>query len=557
MQYILKNKDNNILKFEVENIETKSIVANTIETIQKLTKIEVIETKLLPKNLSIDDLERKLELWIKDRKAPKNRAFVENIVATYSINGKEQLMDYIDISLGLSLNDSFWIVPSDKDYKWEDYNLYTNEFDEALQRASFGEELLKVNGLTSSPEYTTNGMLKKCWHRDNGEIYLYKANSKEYANGGKEAYSEYYMAQVASLMNFEHIPYDLKEFHNQIVSSCPIFTNENEGYLPMYQVFENDNWKFAKRSELVDMIAQFYGVEKLQDLLVFDALIMNPDRHLGNFGMIIDNNTGELLREAPIFDNGYSFINFITLNELNNISEAKIEKISNFSYSFDEQLKLFIQPRHKEGLEKLKNFTFKRHEKYNLSEEWLKPIENFIRQRAEKALEFIKIERAVIPKYFPNNKEELQALIYNEAIYLGDIDTSKITDMSELFFDSTRTDFSGIEKWDVSKVKDMDSMFWGCEKFNANISGWNTSSVENMAFMFYNCTSFNQPLGDWDTGKVETMAGMFSGCHSFNQDLSSCDVSSVEDMEDMFENCPIDNSNKPSQEQSSVKRNKL
>ncbi|EGA8608857.1 BspA family leucine-rich repeat surface protein [Campylobacter jejuni] len=532
MQYILKNKDNNILKFEVENIETKSIVANTIETIQKLTKIEVIETKLLPKNLSINDLERKLELWIKDRKAPKNRAFVENIVATYSINGKEQLMDYIDVSLGLSLNDSFWIVPSDKDYKWEDYNLYTNEFDEALQRASFGEELLKVKGLTSSPEYTTNGMLKKCWHRDNGEIYLYKANSKEYANGGKEAYSEYYMAQVASLMNFEHIPYDLKEFHNQIVSSCPIFTNENEGYLPMYQVFENDNWKFAKRSELVDMIAQFYGVEKLQDLLVFDALIMNPDRHLGNFGMIVDNNTGELLREAPIFDNGYSLINFITLNELNNISEAKIEKISNFSYSFDEQLKLFIQPRHKEGLEKLKNFTFKRHEKYNLSEEWLKPIENFIKQRAEKALEFIKIERAVMPKYFPETKEELKALVEDESIYLGDIDTSKITDMSYLFFYSQRTDFSGIEKWDVSSVRDMTGMFENCTSFNQDISGWDVSSVENFSRMFDNAISFNQDISAWD-------------------------VSSVKNMEDMFENCPIDNSNIPSQEQSSIKRNKL
>ncbi|EPF0289639.1 BspA family leucine-rich repeat surface protein [Campylobacter jejuni] len=557
MQYILKNKDNNILKFEVENIETKSIVANTIETIQKLTKIEVIETKLLPKNLSINDLERKLELWIKDRKAPKNRAFVENIVATYSINGKEQLMDYIDVSLGLSLNDSFWIVPSDKDYKWEDYNLYTNEFDEALQRASFGEELLKVNGLTSSPEYTTNGMLKKCWHRDNGEIYLYKANSKEYANGGKEAYSEYYMAQVASLMNFEHIPYDLKEFHNQIVSSCPIFTNENEGYLPMYQVFENDNWKFAKRSELVDMIAQFYGVEKLQDLLVFDALIMNPDRHLGNFGMIIDNNTGELLREAPIFDNGYSLINFITLNELNNISEAKIEKISNFSYSFDEQLKLFIQPRHKEGLEKLKNFTFKRHEKYNLSEEWLKPIENFIRQRAEKALEFIKIERAVMPKYFPETKEELKALVEDESIYLGDIDTSKITDMSKLFFNSTRTDFSGIEKWDVSSVRNMSYMFYGCHSFNQNISAWDTSSVEDMKGMLHGCHVFNQNISKWNTSKVTTMEGMFWGCENFNQDISGWDVSKVKYIEDMFENCPIDNLNKPSQEQSSVKRNKL
>lgn len=415
MDYVLKNKDKAVLKFKVENIETKSMVTNTIELNQKLVEIEIIESALFPKNLPLNDLERNLELWIKDRKVPQNRAFVENIIATYAINGKEQLMDYIDVSLGLSLNDSFWIVPSDKDYKWKDYNLYDNEFDEALEKASFGEELLKIKGLTSSPEYTTNGMLKKCWHRDNGVIYLYKANSKEYANGGKEAYSEYYMAQIATLMNFTHISYDLKEFHNQIVSACPIFTSENEGYLPMYQVFNNDEWKFAKRGELVDMIAQFYGVEKLQDLLVFDALIMNPDRHLGNFGMIVDNNTGKLLRPAPIFDNGYSMMNLLYKEDLSHIDTALNSTMSYLEFSFDTQLKLFIQPRHAENLEKLKHFTFKRHAKYNLSEEWLKPIESFIQQRATKALEFIKEKEALEEQARLNNLIEQTKIHQAEA----------------------------------------------------------------------------------------------------------------------------------------------
>ncbi|EPD7134312.1 transcriptional regulator, partial [Campylobacter upsaliensis] len=130
-KYILKNKDRAVLNFKVENTETKSMVTNTIELTQKIVEIEIIESALFPKNLANDNLERNLELWIKDRKVPQNRAFVENIIATYSINGKEQLMDYIDISLGLSLNDSFWIIPYDKDYKWKDYNLYTNEFSEA------------------------------------------------------------------------------------------------------------------------------------------------------------------------------------------------------------------------------------------------------------------------------------------------------------------------------------------------------------------------------------------------------------------------------------------
>lgn len=36
-------------------------------------------------------------------------------------------------------------------------------------------------------------------------------------------------------------------------------------------------------------------------------------------------------------------------------------------------------------------------------------------------------------KYHPKIKDELKELIENEAIYLGDIDTSTITDMSYLF----------------------------------------------------------------------------------------------------------------------------
>ncbi|WP_243832919.1 BspA family leucine-rich repeat surface protein [Campylobacter sp. US12a] len=72
-------------------------------------------------------------------------------------------------------------------------------------------------------------------------------------------------------------------------------------------------------------------------------------------------------------------------------------------------------------------------------------------------------------KYLANTKEELKTLVKGEAIHLGDIDTSKITDMSYLFFYSQRTDFSGIEKWDVSNVENMSFMFVGCPIDNSNM----------------------------------------------------------------------------------------
>lgn len=54
-------------------------------------------------------------------------------------------------------------------------------------------------------------------------------------------------------------------------------------------------------------------------------------------------------------------------------------------------------------------------------------------------------------KYKPANREELKALCKDKNIYLGDIDTSLITDMNNLFRGSKRGEYSGIEKWNVSK----------------------------------------------------------------------------------------------------------
>ena len=87
-------------------------------------------------------------------------------------------------------------------------------------------------------------------------------------------------------------------------------------------------------------------------------------------------------------------------------------------------------------------------------------------------------------KYKPQTKEELKNLIQDENIYLGDIDTSLITDMSELFKNSKRVNFEGLETWNTSNVVNMSSMFELAENFNYNINSWDVSKVENMSKMF-------------------------------------------------------------------------
>lgn len=134
-------------------------------------------------------------------------------------------------------------------------------------------------------------------------------------------------------------------------------------------------------------------------------------------------------------------------------------------------------------------------------------------------INIIKNQKHKTYKYFPKNKEELIDLINNQHVNLGDINVSNITDMSNLFNNSKRKDFSGIEEWDVSNVTNMSDMFYCCANFNQSLERWNVSNVTNMSNMFCGCVNFNQPLEEWDVSNVVYMDNMFYGCTNFNQSL--------------------------------------
>ena len=384
MKYILKNKDIDVLEFEIDK-NVKVFKGQEIVE-QDIMNISVLNIDLLPINLPNKLDNEILKKWVRNRKIPAHRKYARKILDSIGIDDAD-LIGYLNVSLGLSLNDSFWIVPADKDYKWKDFNLYDNEFSEALKLVAFGEISKKLSGLTSSPEYTTSGMLPKCWHKDESGIYLYKGSSQEYANGGKEAFGEYYMAQIADIMGFNHINYNLVEFHGKMVSACSIFTNENEGYVPIYYLLSQEELSSKKSNKGLEAIVKIYGRENFEDLMLFDAIIYNTDRHLGNFGMMINNDTNEILRSAPIFDNGSSIFNKPTKDDLKSLNLRMKEFYSYFEYAFDEQLRLFVQPRHIPNLQKLTEFEFIKHNEFNLGNEWLEPIQAYLQDRAKFALQ--------------------------------------------------------------------------------------------------------------------------------------------------------------------------
>ena len=97
-----------------------------------------------------------------------------------------------------------------------------------------------------------------------------------------------------------------------------------------------------------------------------------------------------------------------------------------------------------------------------------------------------------------------------------DVDNSKVTDMSNMFYWCTNLTSLDLSKFDTSNVTSMYMMFNSCWSLTSlDVSGWDTSKVTNMLDMFRGCSALTSlDLSGWDTSKVTSMPNMFFGCNA-------------------------------------------
>lgn len=79
--------------------------------------------------------------------------------------------------------------------------------------------------------------------------------------------------------------------------------------------------------------------------------------------------------------------------------------------------------------------------------------------------------------------------------------------------DSSKS-YGSISEWDTSRVTNMSQLFLDATYFDHDISKWDVSSVTSMKDTFYFSTSLNGDIGQWDVSKVISMKGMFAGVWS-------------------------------------------
>ena len=292
--YCLKLFDTELLRFRLSRgIELKAEI------------ISVNEAKKPQLPMDLDLSEEGIISWLKNRTIPSNRELAGRILSSLGLNIND-LKGIIDICMGLSLSDSYWVVQADFAGSFDEYNLFENRFSEALGLVAYTGGPYDTRGFKTSPELTTGGMLRKAWRFSESKgIWLYKGGSEGFANAGNEPYCEYYASQIAAKMGLHHVHYELERWKGILASKCRLFTDINTAYVPIGRVIKTGG--IGACLEYYKKLGEsFY--EELVSMLVFDAVIVNEDRHFGNFGLLVDERSGKPVSPAPVFDNGLSLL---------------------------------------------------------------------------------------------------------------------------------------------------------------------------------------------------------------------------------------------------------
>lgn len=246
-----------------------------------------------------------LSTWVANRSSAKHRSHVNKIL---EMCGGKTKSGFIALTHCLSLTDTLWVKSDRENVSWREVNLYENKFDEVISKLSFdGNGLFGIQMSTTSPELTTDGAYDKCWLNEKDGIHLIKTGSEGARNTGLEPYGEVLASQVFERI-CDSVPYTLRRFDGRVVSDCKLFTNEEFGYKPI-SVFLKSGIKYGL-PETLEIYREFNCEDAFRRMVVADCITLNSDRHFGNFGFLVNNETFERTALNPCFDFNMAFVPF-------------------------------------------------------------------------------------------------------------------------------------------------------------------------------------------------------------------------------------------------------
>lgn len=276
----------------------------------------------MPYNLYLEtanDLDTRLNnlnnfyYWCSSRVLTLDRRFAKEILS--SIGAKQAATDRdraaIAISYhGLSLTDVYWIKFNREDVSFDYLSLFRHSLSGAFADVSLNgrsltvqnAELLKPND--AAGDIGTQGVAPKAWIRENGTFYLLK-NGDE-----RDVKAELLASKIARCFQIDSVAYEPSVFKGKPVSKSRIVTSENRSLVSMEAVDVYCANRDINRDSFV-LKKDTYAYHMMN---LIDYLVGNTDRHWGNWGFLVDNDTNRIEKLYPLMDFNKSFLAYDTLD---------------------------------------------------------------------------------------------------------------------------------------------------------------------------------------------------------------------------------------------------
>ena len=241
-----------------------------------------------------------MQNWVAFRSIPASRSHFTNYLEKLGVVTPSAAAYK---SLGLNLSDQYWYRPLHMDIDWRDINLFENSF----LRETF-QSHASNDGSFISPDSNSNGELPKFWCIEHGKRLLYKQGSGPLY---QQPYNEVFASTLLDKLQISHVSYQLNSIGDKPYSVCETFVDDHTEYIPasdilMMKKHSNNDNAYQHFFKCIEALKIDVPQQAINNILIFDCLINNIDRHYGNFGFIRDADTLEFKGLAPVFDNGNS-----------------------------------------------------------------------------------------------------------------------------------------------------------------------------------------------------------------------------------------------------------
>ncbi len=283
-------------------------------------RCKIFNEKFLPYNLYLEESQNDIDTlvnninnfyyWCATRVLPLDRQYAKEILN--SIGAAQAVTDRDRAAVALTyrcltLTDVFWIREQGEHVTFNEVNLYDHHLNEALIYVTLRGKQMTVENKELAQDLSTNGCFPKAWIRTDKGFCLLK-------DGGRDAVEREVLAsRVSRCFDCTQVEYQEDFFDGEKVSVSNIITSKK------YSIVSRGAFEIYAANHEIDAMKYILKLDGYSYYMmnIIDYLVGNTDRHWGNWGFIVDNETNTPVRLHPLMDFNQSFHSYDNIEGAN------------------------------------------------------------------------------------------------------------------------------------------------------------------------------------------------------------------------------------------------